>query len=399
MGGLPDLLFVIDTNKEDIAIKEARRLGVPVAAVVDTNCDPNGITYVVPGNDDASRAITLYCDLVARRRSTASRVRRATVGIDVGAAAEPVSEELPAAAEGPGYEALSGPRGVADDLKKLSHVSPAIEKKLNDLGIFHYWQIAETWSRRRPQDRRGSRSARPRRRLDRPGQGIDRRVARSSRPARSRDRKDCIARLQVGRPCSHGSTHLRLQSGSHGRGWPGCHRPRHVEDYRMANITAQMVKELREKTGAGMMDCKSALGETGAIMEEAVDWLRKKGLAKAAKKAGRIAAEGLIGGRGRRHQGRRGRGQFRDRFRRPQRPVPGPGEDDRRRRPRRRRRRREDQGRQGRQHHRRRGDLRQCRQDRREHDAAARRRARASARAWSRATCTTRSPTASARSA
>jgi len=66
MGGLPDLVFVIDTNKEDIAIKEARRLGVPVAAVVDTNCDPDGITYVVPGNDDASRAITLYCDLVAQ---------------------------------------------------------------------------------------------------------------------------------------------------------------------------------------------------------------------------------------------------------------------------------------------------------------------------------------------
>ena len=57
MGGLPDLLFVIDTNKEDIAIKEARRLGLPVAAVVDTNCDPDGITFVVPGNDDASRAI------------------------------------------------------------------------------------------------------------------------------------------------------------------------------------------------------------------------------------------------------------------------------------------------------------------------------------------------------
>jgi small subunit ribosomal protein S2 len=64
------------------------------------------------------------------------------MGIDVGAAAEPVAEELPAAAAGPGYEVLSGPRGVADDLKKLAHMSPAIEKKLNDLGIFHYWQIA-----------------------------------------------------------------------------------------------------------------------------------------------------------------------------------------------------------------------------------------------------------------
>ena len=63
----------------------------------------------------------------------------------------------------------------------------------------------------------------------------------------------------------------------------------------MANITASMVKELRDKTGAGMMDCKAALGESGGDLETAVDWLRKKGLAKAAKKAGRIAADGLIG--------------------------------------------------------------------------------------------------------
>jgi small subunit ribosomal protein S2 len=142
MGGLPDLLFVIDTNKEDIAIKEARRLGVPVAAVVDTNCNPDGITYVVPGNDDASRAITLYCDLIARAAIDGISRAQGEMGIDVGAAAQPTVEELPPAAEGPGYEALSGPRGVADDLKKLAHVSPTIEKKFNDLGIFHYWQIA-----------------------------------------------------------------------------------------------------------------------------------------------------------------------------------------------------------------------------------------------------------------
>jgi small subunit ribosomal protein S2 len=143
MGGLPDLLFVIDTNKEDIAIKEAQRLGVPVAAVVDTNCDPEGITFVVPGNDDASRAINLYCDLVARAAIDGISRAQGDMGIDVGAAAEPVAEEVPApAAQDPGYEALSGPRGVADDLTKLAHVSPTIEKKFNDLGIFHYWQIA-----------------------------------------------------------------------------------------------------------------------------------------------------------------------------------------------------------------------------------------------------------------
>ncbi len=143
MGGLPDLLFVIDTNKEDIAIKEAQRLGVPVAAVVDTNCDPNGITYVVPGNDDAARAITLYCDLVARAAIDGISRSQGHMGIDTGAAAEPIPEELPPApADEAGYEVLSGPRGVADDLKKLPHVSPAIEKQFNDLGIFHYWQIA-----------------------------------------------------------------------------------------------------------------------------------------------------------------------------------------------------------------------------------------------------------------
>ena len=142
MGGLPDLLFVIDTNKEDIAIKEARRLGVPVAAVVDTNCDPDGITYVVPGNDDASRALNLYCDLIARAAIDGISRAQGEQGVDVGATSEPMPEELPAAADSAGYEVLSGPRGVADDLKKLAHVSPAIEKKFNDLGIFHYWQIA-----------------------------------------------------------------------------------------------------------------------------------------------------------------------------------------------------------------------------------------------------------------
>ena len=147
MGGLPDLLFVIDTNKEDIAIKEARRLNVPVAAVVDTNCNPDGITFVVPGNDDASRAITLYCDLIARAAIDGISRAQGDMGIDVGAAAEPVVEELPPAADESSYEVLSGPRGVADDLKKLGHVSPTIEKKFNDLGIFHYWQIANLGSK------------------------------------------------------------------------------------------------------------------------------------------------------------------------------------------------------------------------------------------------------------
>ena len=96
------------------------------------------------------------------------------MGVDIGAAAEPIVEDLPAEAPASGFEPLSGPRGVADDLKKLTGVSPAIEKKLNDLGIFHYWQIAELGADRCPQDRRGGRAARPRRRLDRAGERIRR---------------------------------------------------------------------------------------------------------------------------------------------------------------------------------------------------------------------------------
>jgi small subunit ribosomal protein S2 len=146
MGGVPDLLFVIDTNKEDIAIKEAQRLNIPVAAVVDTNCDPAGITYVVPGNDDASRAVSLYCDLIAKAAIDGISRAQGDMGVDIGAAEKPVvAEQIPTApaAGDLGFEQLAGPRGVADDLKKLPGVSPAIEKQLNDLGIFHFSQIAE----------------------------------------------------------------------------------------------------------------------------------------------------------------------------------------------------------------------------------------------------------------
>jgi small subunit ribosomal protein S2 len=142
MGGLPDMIFVIDTNKEDIAIQEAQRLNIPVAAIVDTNSDPKGITYVVPGNDDAGRAISLYCELVARAAIDGISRAQGDAGIDIGAASTPVAEDVPTAPAS-GFQGLPGPRGTADDLKKLQGVSGAIEKKLNDLGVFHYWQLAE----------------------------------------------------------------------------------------------------------------------------------------------------------------------------------------------------------------------------------------------------------------
>ncbi|MCG6903040.1 MAG: 30S ribosomal protein S2 [Rhodobacter sp.] len=95
MGGLPDLIFVIDVNKEDLAIAEANKLGIPVVAVVDSNCSPAGIDYIIPGNDDAARAIALYCDLVSRAALDGMSAQLGAAGIDIGEAEEaPVEEAI-----------------------------------------------------------------------------------------------------------------------------------------------------------------------------------------------------------------------------------------------------------------------------------------------------------------
>jgi len=88
MGGLPDILFVIDTNKEDISIKEANKLGIPVVAIVDSNSNPDGIDYLIPGNDDAQRAIELYCTLVSAAILDGLQAEMQSAGIDIGAAEE-----------------------------------------------------------------------------------------------------------------------------------------------------------------------------------------------------------------------------------------------------------------------------------------------------------------------
>ena len=150
MGGVPDLVFVIDTNKEALAIKEANRLKIPVIAILDTNCDPDGISYPVPANDDAGRAIQLYCDLVARAAIDGIGRSQGLAGIDPGEAEAPMAEVLPEAVEiehvpsipDDRFELLAAPRGAPDDLAKLTGVGPQIVKKLNEHGVFHYWQLA-----------------------------------------------------------------------------------------------------------------------------------------------------------------------------------------------------------------------------------------------------------------
>ena len=193
MGGVPNMLFVVDTNKEAIAINEAQRLEIPVAAILDTNCDPEGVTFPIPGNDDAGRAIALYCDLVARAALDGISRSQGELGVDIGAseevpvevalqngaageavpAEEPAAEE-PAAAEAPvetaeapaeaeapvetaeapaeadapeapaeaGAPLFQAPEGEPDDLKKISGVGPVLEGKLHALGITTFAQIA-----------------------------------------------------------------------------------------------------------------------------------------------------------------------------------------------------------------------------------------------------------------
>lgn len=184
MGGVPDLIFVIDTNKEAIAIQEAVRLNIPVAAIVDSNCDPANINYPIPGNDDAGRAITLYCDLIAKAAIDGISRAQGSAGVDVGAQEEvlvepAVLEAVPAAdgngaaaaesaaptngadgeavtatveaeatAEAPeeddteGKPLFEAPAGDPDDLKKITGVGPSLEQKLRGLGVTKIEQIA-----------------------------------------------------------------------------------------------------------------------------------------------------------------------------------------------------------------------------------------------------------------
>jgi len=93
MGGLPDVMFVVDTNKEELAIKEANVLGIPVVAILDSNSDPSGIAFPVPGNDDASRAIRLYCDAVAGAIGEGRTGEARSKGQDIGEMAEPPVEQ------------------------------------------------------------------------------------------------------------------------------------------------------------------------------------------------------------------------------------------------------------------------------------------------------------------
>ncbi len=129
MGGVPDIMFVIDTNKEAIAIQEARKLNIPIIAILDTNCDPDGITYPVPGNDDAARAIQTYCDLIADAVLDGLAAGAGASGVDLGASENPVEPMLreAAAPKAEAEAAPAGTEGVAAELEAAAEPAVADE--------------------------------------------------------------------------------------------------------------------------------------------------------------------------------------------------------------------------------------------------------------------------------
>ena len=149
MPGLPDALFVIDVKSEYIAVSEANKLGIPVIAVVDTNCVPDGVDYVIPGNDDAIRAIELYTNAVADTIIEARGAAQIRPAVSEGDANEYVEvvEEAEAAVEEVAEEAVveevSAATEGGDALTEINGIGPVIEGKLKALGVTTFKQIAE----------------------------------------------------------------------------------------------------------------------------------------------------------------------------------------------------------------------------------------------------------------
>src|SRR3546814_5107433 len=121
MVGLPDILFVIDTNKESLAIQEANKLGIPVVAVLDSNCSPDGVQFPIPGNDDAMRAVSMYCELIAASILDGLQAEVMASGADIGESAEAPAEPALAEEVAGTKEAVDAPAETA-----AAHADPPL---------------------------------------------------------------------------------------------------------------------------------------------------------------------------------------------------------------------------------------------------------------------------------
>ena len=306
MKKLPEAVFILDTKKEHIGVTEANKLGIPIVAVVDTNCDPDLIQYVIPGNDDAIRAGTLMCriiaDAVEEGRFIASRARRWNLG------------RRPA----PARTAEDEARIAAQQAEARRQAALQAQER----------EAAHRGAEQRPASRAPRRDRRRRRRPTRPRRYDEHRRASPDDAAADRPRPPI-------EPATPNRAHAEPADRDH-RGVLTA----------MPEFTAKDVKALRDSTGAGMMDAKRALEANDGDMEAASKWLREQGLVKSAARTDRENTQGAVAVAiaGRRRRGRRA--QVRDRLHREERRLHRDGADARRRGARRRRgRRRRLQGR------------------------------------------------------
>ena len=253
----PGAIFIVDPHRERIAVTEANKLEIPVVGTGDTNVDPDELDYIIPANDDAIRSIRLLCQLVADAAIEGARQRAAH------SSAEPEAPEAASAVEEAGFD-----ESAAADLVA----------QLTAGGTLSFDPDSTTTSC--PAPRRPTAVPRRRRGPPRP-------------PRRPRPPADPGARPMQPGPAARRRLRRRAGTTRQPPARPDRAPSRHRSTHPWRS-PADAVKELRERTGAGMMDCKRALEETGGDMDKAVALLREKGLAAAAKKAGRDAREGLV---------------------------------------------------------------------------------------------------------
>src|ERR1035441_1023161 len=334
MSRVPSALWVVDTKKEHIAVSEARKLGIPVIAILDTNCDPDEVTYPIPGNDDAIRSVALLTrvvadavadGLIARAGAADGEEKPSTPAPgDIGAAeplaewerellqskatddqaAAATAEAAAGAAEAAPASAAAAPSGDTEAPEAANRTAVcgpprrgprgAPRRPRRRLPLPHHRAILKP--RRRPAPRtRMPRTRLPLARLPLARMPLTRvRLARvrltlpRQRPSQRQSHPEPAAG-----PSSPGRTgpDTRAAAGEDGEKQPSG-PPDHqtVRDEDMANVTAAEVKRLREHTAAGMMDCKRALEEADGDFDAAVEILRLKGAKDVSKRAARTAS-------------------------------------------------------------------------------------------------------------
>ena len=256
MARVPSAIWVVDTKKEHIAVNEARKLGIPVVAILDTNCDPDEVTYPIPGNDDAIRSVALLTRVVADAVADGLIARAGAAERDEKPADDQFSHERRRAAARVGARPARGQRTApaADAEAEEIQESPVTDAAEADAEIAEAApesaEIAAAAAAEAPPGRRGRR----------------RRRRRGRREAADRERR------------------VTPTVDNHSRS----------EEETMANFSAADVKRLRDLSGAGMMDCKNALAEADGNIDLAIEILRKKGVKDAGKRADRTAANGLV---------------------------------------------------------------------------------------------------------